>query len=372
MTQWKMKTCVHVGTDALRQLEKIKDKKVCLVCDPFLIGSENLQKIKGFLENNNQLQVFSDVVPDPPIEKVALGVVEMAQFDPDVVIGIGGGSAIDQAKGISFVYKKISQSSKRVVCIAIPTTSGTGSEVTNIFVLSDTKEQRKYPIIDDSVAPDMALLDETLVVSCPPTVTAYSGIDVLTHALEAIVALNANTYTDSLAQKATTLVFDNLKECFTNGSNLQARANMHQASCLAGFAFTDAGLGICHALSHQVGAIFHLPHGMTNAILLASVIEYNAQEESVRAKYAEAARAACIAGSNISDTLAVQKLIKQIRQLQRELSCPNTLRQAGISHEDARQSADKIVFDAMQDMTFRSNPVQADEKALKKIYLKII
>ena len=370
MKKWKMRTDIYIGSDSLKHLETIKNKKVCMVCDPFLTESDAMQKIKSHFDASNEIRVYSDVVPDPPLEKVTSGIIEMAKFDPDLLIGIGGGSAIDQAKAISFFYQKINPVNKNVGCIAIPTTSGTGSEVTDIFVLSDLKEQKKYPVVDASVAPDIAILDETLVVSCPPSVTAYSGLDALTHALEALVAVDASHYTDALAQKAINLIFANLKKCFNESNNLEARGNMHQASCLAGIAFNNAGLGVCHAIAHQMGALLDLPHGLTNALLLVHVIEYNAQDENIKRKYAEAAKMAGIVSNGISDTIAVQKLIKEIKSLMKEVDCPYTLKQAGINKEDAKQILEKIIEGAIIDITFKSNPVKVREEDIKTIYLK--
>lgn len=368
-----MKTAIYSGIDSLKKLEKIDKQKVYIVCDPFLAESESLKKIINHLGKDNEIHVFSDVIPDPPIEKVAIGLEKMIKFNPDVVIGIGGGSAIDEAKAISFMYKYLKQEVKKITFIAIPTTSGTGSEVTSVFVLSDTKEQRKYPIIDKSITPDIAILDETLVASCPTSVTAHSGIDVLTHAFEALVAKDANNYTDALAEKAASLVWENLKECFECGTNLTARKNMHEASCLAGLAFNQAGLGICHAISHQIGAVFKLPHGLANGILLPHVIEYNAQKSDLaRKKYAYLSKKVFISNKNVSDTVAVRMLIKQLKFFMQELNLAQTLRQAGISREEINIATDKIILDAMQDMTFPSNPVLPDKKELKKIYLNAI
>ena len=373
MQEWAMKTRIYSGCDSFQRLNEIKSKKVWVVCDPFLKDSETLGKLLSHIESSNQVEVFSDVVPEPPIEKVALGLEVITQFNPHIVIAIGGGSAIDQTKGIVFVMRQLlgDEVPDFEKMIAIPTTSGTGSEATSVFVLSDPKEKRKYPVFHSSVSPDEAILNPELILSCPPSVTAFSGMDVLSHAMEALVSSGANTYTDALAEKAIELVFKNLKTCVDQGSNLEARALMHEASCLGGMSFDAAGLGICHAISHQVGAIFHLPHGMVNAMLLPPVVEYNSQNPRACKKYAEVSRRVGLASVHQSDKMAVRLLVNRIQALGKEVSCPMKLSERGIKGADAKAAMDEVVRNTPSDVTFAGNPIIPSSEEIRKIYQAI-
>ena len=374
MQEWVMKTRIYSGCDSFQRLSEIQSKKVWVVCDPFLKDSETLGKLLSHIDSSNQVEIFSDVVPEPPIEKVALGLGVITRFNPHIVIAIGGGSAIDQTKGIVFVMRQLlgDEVPNFEKMIAIPTTSGTGSEATSVFVLSDPKEQRKYPVFHPSVSPDEAILNPELILSCPPSVTAFSGMDVLSHGLEALVSLGANTYTDALAEKAIELVFKNLKTCVDQGNNLEARALMHEASCLAGMSFDAAGLGICHAISHQVGAIFHLPHGMVNAMLLPPVVEYNSQNPRACKKYAEVARKIGLASIHQSDKMAVRLLINRIQALGKDVSCPMKLSERGIKGVDAKAAMDEVVRNTPSDVTFAGNPIIPNSEDIRKIYLAIL
>lgn len=371
MFQLELKTKITSGLDSFQSLNTIQNKKVWIVCDPFLADSPSLQEVQKNL-TSNEVRVFTDVVPDPPIEKVAIGVTSITEFMPNIVIAVGGGSAIDQAKGIVFIFRKLHKNNCIEKFIAIPTTSGTGSEVTNFCVLTDNVENRKYPIVHPSLAPDEAILNANLVLTCPKSVTAFSGLDALGHALEALVTKRASVITDALAEKAISLIFDNLKTCVDKGNDIEARSYMHEASCIAGVAFNESGLGICHALAHQVGGVFHLPHGLTIAIFLPYVIEFNAKQEKARAKYAQIARKTGLASHNLSDAMAVQRLIKKIQQLTKETNCPTTLNKAGIKTADAMKELEKITQNATSDMTFAGNPVNASLKDLENIYLKTL
>ncbi|KAF0363588.1 1-propanol dehydrogenase PduQ [Pediococcus acidilactici] len=365
-------TQIYSGTDSLKQLGKLNQEHILMVCDAFLPGTPTLDEIKGNINSSNQVTVFSDVKPDPPLKNIMQGVNEYLKNVPTVMIGIGGGSAIDTGKAIRFFGEKLSGKCIKEF-IAIPTTSGTGSEVTNTAVISDPENHQKFPIMEDYLIPDIALLDPQLVMTAPNSVTAFSGLDVLTHALEAVVAQDANTITDALAEKSASVIINNLVECYQHGDNEAARKIVHEASCAAGAAFNNAGLGICHSIAHQLGANFHIPHGLANAMLLPYVVEYNATHSQLALhKYAMVARKAGLASSGMGDRVAVRKLQSQIKQMARKMNCPATLTAFGIDTKAALEATDQIVASAKLDGTFPGNPVVPTDEDLAEIYKKII
>lgn len=372
MKKWEMTPQVFSGEDSLTRLEQFENEKVCLVCDPFLIGSESLERVMMHLVPANEVTTFSDIVPDPPIEVVAAGVSRMQEHQPTVLVAVGGGSAIDTAKAMLYTLL-VSENFQLKRFIAIPTTSGTGSEVTSASVVTDTQNKIKYPIFDKRIIPDEALLDAALVVSSPQTVTAYSGLDVLTHALEAMVAEKRSGFTNALAEKVIQVVFKYLQACFDNGNDLDARIKMHQASCMAGLAFDAAGLGINHAIAHQVGGQFHVPHGLANAILLPHVIEFNAKHDEYSLnKYADIAVQLGLGNAQLDKKILVMKLQKAIVALAKKMQCPMSLTEYGISKKEALAASHIIAENAKKDSTYSFNPVAATEQQLEGIYKKII
>lgn len=367
-----MQPVVYAGEDSLERLGQFENEIVYFVCDPFLEGTDSLARITSMVKSSNKVELFTDVTPDPPIEKVTAGIVDMQAKKPTVLVAVGGGSAIDTAKAIRYFYEKMG-SDKLKRFIAIPTTSGTGSEVTSASVITDPAAKVKYPIFDDALIPDEALLDPMLVISSPPSVTAYSGLDVLTHALESVVAKGKTEYTLSIAERAITIVFEDLATCVNNGTEIHARTKMHYASCMAGLAFDAAGLGICHAIAHQVGAHFHVPHGLANAMLLPYVVEANAAAcDEAKKRYAKISKKLGICPAALSEDLAVMKLVKRIQALTKECKAPTNLKDFGIDPSAAKEAADAIANQALKDATYPANPVAFDGEALKKVYLKII
>lgn len=279
---------------------------------------------------------------------------------------------MDTGKGIRFFGEKLGKCQIKSY-IAIPTTSGTGSEVTNTAVISDTKKHRKIPILEDYLTPDCALLDPKLVMTAPKSVTAYSGMDVLTHALESLVAKDANLFTIALSEEAIDAVTKNLVECYRHGDNVEARKIVHEASNIAGTAFNIAGLGICHSIAHQLGANFHVPHGLANTMLLPYVVAYNAEHcETAQHRFAIAAKKARIAAPGMGDRLAVKRLIAKIREMAREMNCPMTLRAFGVNVADAKAATETVIANAKKDATFPGNPVVPSDNDLREIYESII
>lgn len=371
MNQLIIPTKIYSGTDSLSVLETIQNARVLMVCDSFLPGSESLRHIQQYVSATNSVTLFSDVKPDPPLENIMAGVSVFESAKPTVMIGIGGGSAIDTAKAIRFFGEKMGYSLVENF-IAIPTTSGTGSEVTNTAVVSDTKNGVKFPIINNHLIPDVALLEPTLVMSAPKSVTAFSGLDVLTHALESLVAKDADLFTDALAEKAIDTISNQLVSAYQEGENVEVRQRIHEASCAAGLAFNSAGLGICHSLAHQLGAKFHVPHGLANAMLLPYVVAFNAQDAAVAKKYARAITKAHIGTPTLSDNLLIKRLQKHIFEMMREMNCPKNLKEFGISEKDVLENMDWLVQHAKEDGTFPGNPIVPTDDELRSIIEKII
>ena len=267
MKTFEMKTVIHFGDNALDRLAELPYKKVLVITDPFIAKGKMIELITDPLRRGGkEFEVFSDVVPDAPVGKIAEGVKKFLEYQPEVVVAVGGGSAIDSSKAIREFALKINNYGK-VGLIAIPTTSGTGSEVTSFAVVNDTDNHVKYPLISDSLTADEAILDAELVKSVPPSITADTGMDVLTHAIESYVSNMASDYTDGLAEKASELVVTYLEQAYDDGTNKLAREKMHNASTIAGMAFTNAFLGINHSLAHKLGAEFHIPVSYTHLTL---------------------------------------------------------------------------------------------------------
>ncbi|CAH2714721.1 Aldehyde-alcohol dehydrogenase [Neobacillus rhizosphaerae] len=379
MKEISFRTNIFIGENSLDRLMKITSEKVFIVTDPFIEQSGMMKEVTNRLENkDNDYFIFSDIVPDPPIETVAAGVKAIQEFGPGIMIAIGGGSAIDAAKAMKDFSIKLSPHQQAIKFIAIPTTSGTGTEVTSFSVITDEVNQVKHPLVADSLLPDEAILDTTLVKSVPASVTADTGMDVLTHAIEAYVSTNANDFSDAFAEKAVQLIFDYLPRCYKDGNDLEAREKVHHASCLAGMAFNMVGLGVNHSIAHVCGAQFHIPHGRMNALLLTTVIEYNAEIQGFSAggqsfaakKYAQLAKIVGFPATN--SRIGVNSLIKHINQLKKELHLPVNLRACGITKEKLLASIGKISEAALIDGCTPTNPRKPTTKDIESIVEKIL
>ena len=257
MERFQLKPTIFFGSDALAALEGLAGRRVMVITDSFLAQSGLLERVRARLRDCT-VEVFDQVVPDPPLELVAQGARALAEFRPQAVVAFGGGSPMDCAKAMLEFGKKLGTGAD-IRFVAVPTTAGTGSEVTSFAVLTDRAKGVKYPLVDDALLPDEAILDPSLLAGVPPAVTADTGMDVLTHAAEAYVARGATPYTDALAEKAFTLAWQNLRPAWETAGESGAKGNMLLASNLAGIAFNAAGLGICHSLAHALGGRFHLP-----------------------------------------------------------------------------------------------------------------
>ena len=374
MQQFYCGTRVYMGQGALSALEMLCSGSVLLVTDSFLMKSGMVETILQHLKNC-KVRVFDRVVPDPPMEVISEGVAEFLRCGAEAIVALGGGSSLDTAKAIrSVVAGMRGKEGAPIELYAIPTTSGSGSEVTDIAVITNANEGIKYPLQSAELAPTAALLEPELVKSVPPHVTADTGMDVLTHAIEAYVAKNANDFTDALSEKAAELVFCYLPEAYKDGTNILAREKMHNASCMAGLAFNMAGLGITHGLSHALGARFHVPHGRLNAILLPVVIRFNAgincacnSHEKKRAAEKYQRLALKLGLSATTPELGALNLASAVERLNRRVGIPGTLRQAGINTAELFVGKDEIVTGALSDATASTNPC-----ALKKADLESI
>ena len=368
------KTELHVGKGALQQLSHYKNEHILVVADPFLKTSGTLDAILANFDDSNDIVVFTDIVPDPPIETVVAGIKSAGDKPISIVLSIGGGSAIDASKAMYYFAKKQGAFSEAIL-IAIPTTSGTGSEVTDFSVITDADKGTKYPLVTSEILPDVAILDADLVMSLPSNITADTGMDVLTHAIEAYVSTEATDFSDALAEKAIKLVFEYLPKAYKNGQDVEAREKMHAASTLAGMAFNTAYLGINHSLAHAAGAKFHVPHGRLNSILMPHVIQYNAgidlnnrsrqaADKTVASRYQDIAKLlGCSASSPVS---GVRQLVEAIKKLQRKLEMPTSLKEYGVKADVFAQYKVEISEAALHDGCTPTNPrVPTAEELLK-------
>mgnify|MGYP000303690704 CR=1 FL=1 len=359
MQRFFLKTEIVFGTRVLDRLEDYRGRRVGIITDDFMVKSGMVDRLRGKLPGE-ALHVFGEVVPEPPIDLVRKGVRSMAGFGAEVIIALGGGSPIDAAKAILATLREL-DTSRHIPLVAIPTTSGTGSEVTEYAVISEPERGLKHPLRSKEIIPDVALLDPELVRSAPPKITADTGMDVITHALEAYVSLGATDFSDAFAEKALALAFTNLPAAFADGGDLAARGGMHHASCMAGMAFNAAGLGLNHGMAHAIGGRMHLPHGRLNAMLLPLIIEYNAGTAGGPAalrpavyRYAEIARLLGLGES--SPWASVTALAQALRDMNQQFGIPSTLRAAGVDMDELGRCADDMVQTALADTCTASNP----------------
>ena len=352
MEVFSCKTKIISGAGAISALGEMEAKRLFLVTDPFFMKNGVAEKVAKAAKAE-ATEIFDKVIPDPTVELAAEGTARLKEFRPDLIVALGGGSAMDCAKAIGYFGKGDHR------FVAIPTTSGSGSEVTDFAIL--THEKVKHPLVDERLRPDAAILDSDLLDDLPPTLVADAGFDILAHALEACVATNGGTLTDCLARESFSMAYGALPASFAG--RREVRLKVHKAATLAGMAFTQAGLGLCHAMSHALGGMFHVAHGRLNAILIPAVIAYNSH--AAMSRYASLARASGFAGS--ADTIAVRNLKNGLVRLRRELELPETLIQAGIDPRELWSAAPKIVEATLQDPCCKTNPMPAEDFVVRRI-----
>ena len=404
--QWfKVPDKIYFEHNSIQYLEKMPNiTRAFIVTDPGMVSLGYVDKILYYLRKRTEhvhCEIFSDVEPDPSIETVKRGAQMMDEFKPDVIIALGGGSAMDAAKGMWLFYEhpdvdfnslrlrfldirkrafKFPKMGNKAQLVAIPTTSGTGSEVTSFAVISDKKNNMKYPLADYELTPNIAIIDPQFVMSLPKSATADTGLVVLTHALEAYVSVMASDYTDGLAMKAIQLVFKYLPRAYKNGAeDAEAREKMHNASCMAGMAFTNAFLGLNHSIAHKIGGEYHVPHGRANAVLLPHVIKYNASTPSkfvsfpkykkfiADEKYAEIAAFLGLPAKTTEE--GVQSLINAVIDLMKEVNEPLSFSECGIDEETYMRNVPDIANKAFEDQCTTANPKLPLVKEIEQIMI---
>lgn len=356
MESFSCKTEIYTGSGTLAQLKAMGIRRLLLVTDPFFLENGTAQKLLT-LSGAEATEVFHKITPDPSVELAAEGTAVLRQFQPDAVVALGGGSAMDAAKAMCYF------SGQKPLLVAVPTTSGSGSEVTDFAILSHAGV--KHPLVDEQLKPDVAILDSNLVTSLPPVLVAEGGFDLISHAIEAYVATGSGKFSDMLAESALKTALEELQPSFAGDG--ESRKQMHIAATMAGLAFSHAGLGLCHAIAHALGGELHLPHGRLNAILLPAVMECHA--DRCGAQYAKLARAVGLSGG--SDLMALRALKNGLLRLRKGLQLPETLAQAGIRTTLAREKMDTLVKAALADPCCATNPLPPTEEMVRSIISQV-
>ncbi len=378
MMRYTLPRDMYYGNGALEQLKNIKGKKALLI-----LGGGSMKRF-GFVDKavnyltdaGIETKLFENVEPDPSVETVMKGAAVMREFEPDWIIAMGGGSPIDAAKAMWVFYEYPDTTFEAIIqpfsfptlrqkakFIAIPSTSGTATEVTAFAVITDYAKGIKYPLADFNITPDIAIVDPSLAETMPPALTAHTGMDALTHAVEAYVSTLNSPFTDPLAIKAIQMVFQYLPDSYQGDK--ASREQMHYAQCMAGLAFSNALLGIVHSMAHKTGAAFstgHIPHGCANAIYLPYVIKFN--EKSAQARYADIARSAGITGT---DAECVKGLCSKIDEYNAKLNIPKTLKEFGIKEEEFLEKVAAIAELAIGDACTGSNPRSVTPEEMEKL-----
>ena len=394
------KGCMPVALDELGTI--MHKKRAFIVTDRFLYKNGNTKPIEDKLDSMGIVHTcFYDVQPDPTLKNALAGTAQMTAFEPDVIIALGGGSAMDAAKIMWVLYENPDANfsdmamdfmdirkriyayptmGKKAYFVAIPTSSGTGSEVTPFAIITDSDAGIKYPLADYELLPDMAIVDTNNMMTQPKGLTSASGIDVMTHAIEAYVSMMASDYTDSIALKATKLVFTYLPRAYENGANdVEARDHMANASCMAGMAFANAFLGINHSLAHKLGAFHHIAHGVANALVLTYVMRYNAKEVPTRMgtfpqyqyphtlrRYAEIAEYNGLGGK--TDEESFENLVEAIRKLKKAIGIKDSIKEYGVDEKYFFDTLDEMSEQAFNDQCTGANPRYPLIEEMKKIY----
>ncbi len=382
MSRFTLPRDIYHGKGCLEELKNLKGKKAILVVGGGSMKRQGfLDKAVGYLkEAGMEVELFEGVEPDPSVETVMKGAEAMRRFEPDWIVSMGGGSPIDAAKAM-WAFYEYPQTTFEDLCIpfnfpelrtkakfaAIPTTSGTATEVTAFSVITNYQTGIKYPLADFNITPDVAIVDPDLVGGLPIKQVAYTGMDALTHAIEAYVSTLNCPFTDPLALQAIEMVLDYLPASYS--CDMDAREQMHYAQCLAGMAFSNALLGIVHSMAHKTGAAFstgHIPHGCANAIYLPYVIKYNAHDKVAAGRYAEIARRMGLGGT--SEKALINSLCEKIDEFNVKLNIPKTLKEFGINEDEFKEKAAKIAERAVGDACTGSNPRTIDSSAMEKLF----
>ena len=383
MARFTLPRDVYFGPNAISELKCLKGHKKAII----VTGGSSMRK-GGFLQKTEdtlkeaglEVMLFEGVEPDPSVETVKKGAAVMQAFEPDWIVAMGGGSPIDAAKAMWAFYEYpditfeelcvpfgIPALRNKAKFAAITTTSGTATEVTAFSVITDYATGVKWPLADFNLTPDVAIVDGQLVEALPAKQVAFTGMDALSHAIEAFVSTVSGAFTDPLAIQAIEMIFDYLPESYSG--NMVAREQMHNAQCLAGMAFSNALLGIVHSMAHKTGAAFstgHIPHGCANAMYLPFVIKYNAGDSKAASRYAEIARRVGLDG--VSEKALINSLCDKIESFNRFLGIPKTLKEFGIIEDEFKEKIAKIAELAVGDACTGSNPRAIDPATMEKLF----
>ncbi len=356
MEQFFCKTRILSGAGSLASLAELHIKRLLIVADPYFYENGTANHI-AHISKAEHTEVFSKVAPDPSVSLAAEGTQMVQAFQPDTILALGGGSAMDCAKAMAYF------SGLPLRLVAVPTTSGSGSEVTDFAIL--THEGVKHPLVDAKLQPDIAILDSDLLSSLPQKLIAETGFDLISHAVEAWASKGAGAITDALCLETLRIAFSALPKSFSGDQS--ARLQVHTAATMAGMAFSSAGLGLCHALAHALGGEYHKPHGRLNAILLPAVIDCNA--EAALRRYADLSRRLGLSGG--ADPVALRALKNTLLRLRRELGLPGTLTEAGIDGALVTQKTDALVAAALADPCCATNPVSPQQQHVRRILSEV-
>ena len=377
MIEFILNTKIISGHNALLELDFSKFKRVSIFTDNNMlkIGACD-STIELMKKNNIDYEIFSDIEPDPSFEIVIKCLSKILTFESDTIIAIGGGSVIDTAKSVIYfaleINKRMPSSLKKPFFIAVPTTSGTGSEVTSYAVITDKENHQKVPLLSNKMLPDIALLDSQFTLTVPPRITAETGMDVMTHAFESYISVNSSPFTMPYSEYAIIGVFNNISKAVHNGKDVKARIAMHELSCTAGIAFNNAGLGLIHAMAHALGGRFRQPHGRANAILMPYVIEYNAMHcKKSAAKYAKIITLLNV--KNIDDDITASKILKSlILELNKRIGINQKITDYGIDKTEFENAIDEMASHALKDVCILTNPVKPSLEDVKNLYRNLI
>jgi len=367
------------GEESLNYIEQLEGKRAFIVTDPTITELGFTARVKEALQATGfDVAVFDRVEPEPSLETVRAGATAMTEFQPDWIVGLGGGSPIDAAKAMWILYERPDidpeginpierlNLRQKARLLAIPTTSGTGSEATWAIVLTNVAERRKLALGSREVLPDIAIVDPSFVIGLPRRLTADTGMDVLTHAIEGFTCLWSNDFSDGLCVKAAQMVFKYLPRSYKDGEDIEARVKMHNAASIAGLGFGNSLASAAHAMGHALGGIFHVPHGRAVGIFLPYTIEFFARNEICNTRYGELARMLDLPHSTEAEAAA--SLVAAIRQLQLELDQPQTIAACGISHQDLEREMNLLVNNASNDNSLLTSTRFPDDGELRQLF----
>jgi 1-propanol dehydrogenase len=375
--RFQLTTTLCYGPDSLSALGSLDGQRVLVVTDAFMNSTPLMARVRSELAGAAAIEVFDQVKPNPDLTAVTEGLRAFLAFAPDAIVALGGGSPIDTAKAVRKLALELGHGLPGGL-IVIPTTSGTGSEVTSFAVITDASTHTKLPLTSVEMLPEMAILDPEAVATAPPRLTADSGMDAVSHAIEAYVAKGSNDFSDALAEKALRLADTSLVRCFQDGSDPEAREHQHNAATMAGIAFQNAGLGIVHSLSHAIGGSFPVAHGRLNGMLLPVVISFNAGDLGFRPhdvgpvgrRYAALAKSLGLSAS--TERNLVLALIAWVEKLRKDLDMPATLRAARVDRAAFSAAIPALAATAHHDFCTSGNPVEVSEGDLAGLLKRVI